>query len=340
MSYQIQIANSDHQFTAEPEESIIDAALRAGLMLPYSCRSGTCGTCKGQLLQGTVDYPNGLPPAISNTEADQGAALFCQAQACSDLTIEVSDVRDAGDLIPQRLPARVERIETCAPDVRRLFLKLPRDKRLTFLAGQYLDILLRGGKRRSFSLANAPHDDAYLELHIRHLPGGVFSGYVFNDLKEGALLRFEGPLGNFFLREDSDRPMILIGGGTGFGPIKGIVEHALHIGTQRPMHIYWGARARADLYLNDLPEQWAREQAFIDYTPVLSEPQDTDDWSGAVGFVHQQVLADHPDLSGFDVYMSGPPPMINAARESFTAADLPSEHLYYDSFEAAPDAES
>ncbi len=335
MSFEVHIADTEHRFSVNDNESVIDAALRAGLMLPYSCRSGTCGTCMGEVIEGNITYPDGLPPAIHADQDAAGQALFCQARPASDLLIRVGEVREASDIPLQRLPARVERIEECAPDVRRLFLKLPRDKRLPFLAGQYIDFLLRGGDRRSFSLANAPHDDELLELHIRHLPGGLFSGHVFTDMKEGALLRFEGPLGNFYLREESDRPMILMGGGTGFGPIKGIVEHALHLGVDRPMHIYWGARGQADLYLDALPRQWADQHSHLHYTPVLSEPTADDGWSGATGFVHEQVLRDHPDLSGFDVYMSGPPPMINAARETFAAAGLPDNQLYYDSFEAA-----
>ena len=333
MTHQVRIEGTDHRFEVQEEESVIDAALRAGLMLPYSCRSGTCGTCKGEVVTGAIHYPDGLPPAIDADEDAAGKALFCQARPASDLVIRVDEVREAGEIRPQRLPARVEQIETVAPDVRRVFLKLPRDKRLPFLAGQYLDILLRGGQRRSFSLANAPHDDDLLELHIRHLPGGIFSEYVFTSMQPGALLRFEGPLGNFYLREDSERPMILMGGGTGFGPIKGIIEHALHIGVTRPMHVYWGARTRQDLYLDHLPRRWAETQSHMAYTPVLSEPAAQDDWHGASGFVHDQVLADHPDLSGFDVYMSGPPPMINAARAAFIDAGLPDTRLFYDSFE-------
>lgn len=337
MSHQVSIEGTEHAFSVEEGESVIDAALRAGLMLPYSCRSGTCGTCMGDVIEGAIAYPDGLPPAIDAEQDTAGKALFCQARATSDLVIRVKEVREAGDIIPQRLPARVEHIEDVAPDVRRIFLKLPRDKRLPFLAGQYVDILLRGGQRRSYSLAGAPRDDGLLELHVRHLPGGVFSEYAFTTMKPGALLRFEGPLGNFFLREDSDRPMILMGGGTGFGPVKGIIEHALHIGVNRPMHVYWGARAEPDLYLDSLPRQWAEAHGHINYTPVLSEPASDGDWAGATGFVHEQVLADHPDLSGYDVYMSGPPPMINAAREGFTAAGLPPERLFYDSFEAGTD---
>ena len=337
MSYQVRIADTDHTFEVADGERVIDAALRGGLMLTYSCRSGTCGTCMGDVLEGRITYTDGLPAAIDAQQDADGRALFCQARPASDLVIRVNEVREAGDIRPQKLPARVEAIEDCAPDVRRLFLRLPRDKRLTFLPGQYIDFLLRGGQRRSFSLANTPHDDALLELHIRHLPGGLFSGHVFNDLKEGALLRFEGPLGNFFLRDDSDRPMIMMGGGTGFAPVKGIVEQALHTGVERPIHIYWGARGRADLYLDGLPRDWAAAHANIAYTPVLSDPDARDDWTGATGFVHEQVVRDHPDLSGFDVYMSGPPPMINAAKQAFATAGLPSDRLFYDSFEAAPE---
>lgn len=337
MGYQVRIQGSDHAFEVNEGESVIDAALRSGLMLPYSCRNGTCGTCRGQVVEGEIAYPDGLPPALEAGEAEAGDALFCQARPQSDLLIAVREVREAGDIIPRKLPARVTGIEDLAPDVRRLWLRLPAGTRLPFLAGQYLDILLRGGRRRSFSLANAPHDDERLELHVRHLPGGAFSGHVFDGMREGALLRFEGPLGNFTLRDDSDRPMIMMAGGTGFAPVKGIIEHALHIGVERPIHLYRGARAREDLYLDELPQQWAAEHDHIRYVPVLSEPKPGDDWDGATGFVHEQVLAGHPDLSGFDVYMSGPPPMINAAKRDFASAGLDPSRLFYDSFESAPE---
>lgn len=337
MTYRVRIQGSEHAFEVNDGESVIDAALRNGLMLPYSCRSGSCGTCRGRVLEGAVGYPDGYPPALEAAEAEGGDALFCQARPESDLVIAVREVREAGDIIPRKLPARVTGIEDVAPDVRRLWLRLPAGTRLAFLAGQYLDILLRGGRRRSFSLANAPHDDERLELHVRHLPGGAFSGHVFEGMREGALLRFEGPLGNFYLRDESPRPMIMVAGGTGFAPIKGIIEHALHTGVTRPVHLYRGARARQDLYLDALPQRWAAEHDHVHYTPVLSEPQAADDWQGATGFVHEQVLADHPDLSGFDVYMSGPPPMIEAAKRDFARAGLDPSRLFYDSFEQAPE---
>jgi CDP-4-dehydro-6-deoxyglucose reductase len=221
--------------------------------------------------------------------------------------------------------------------VRRLWLRTPGNERLQFLAGQYLDFLLRGGRRRGFSLANAPHDDELLELHVRHVPDGHFTGYVFNDLKEGALLRFEGPLGSFFLREDSDRPILMMGGGTGFAPLKGIIEHAFHIGVQRPIHLYWGVRARRDLYLDALPRRWAEEHANFHYTPVLSDPEPDDHWDGRIGLVHNILLDDYPDLQAYDVYMSGPPGMIESAQRDFAAHGLDRARLYFDSFDYAND---
>ena len=215
----------------------------------------------------------------------------------------------------------------------RLYLKLPNNERLQFLAGQYVDILLADGRRRGFSLANPPHADELLELHVRHVPGGFFTGFVFERMKDKALLRFQGPLGTFFLREDSPRPIILIGGGTGFAPLKGILEHAFHIGLNRSLHLYWGARAKMDLYLDALPHRWEAEHPNFRYTPVLSEPRPEDAWEGRAGWVHEAVAADYPDLSGYDVYMSGPPPMIEAAKLAFAAQGLSAEQLFYDSFE-------
>ncbi len=215
----------------------------------------------------------------------------------------------------------------------RLYLKLPNTERLQFLAGQYVDVLLADGRRRGFSLANPPHADDLLELHIRQVPGGFFTGFVFERMKDKALLRFQGPLGTFFLREDSPRPVILIGGGTGFAPLKGMLEHAFHSGWNRPLHLYWGARAKVDLYLDELPRRWIKEHPEFRYTPVLSEPRPEDDWQERTGWVHEAVAADYPDLSGHDVYMSGPPPMIEAARRVFAEQGLPSGQVFYDAFE-------
>jgi CDP-4-dehydro-6-deoxyglucose reductase len=219
----------------------------------------------------------------------------------------------------------------------RLKLRLPATERLQFLAGQYIDIILRDGRRRGFSLANAPHDDEFLELHVRHIPGGRFTDQVFGDMKEKTILRFEGPLGTFFLREDSDRPVLLIGGGTGFAPLKSIVDHALHKGIERRIHVFWGARSRKDLYLQELAKSWADDHDNIAYTPVLSEPVPGDNWTGETGLVHEAVCDAYPDLSAHDVYMSGPPAMITAARSAFARRGLPDEQLFFDSFDYAAD---
>ena len=334
MYYHVMIKPSGHEFQIAEDEAILDAALREkGNVLPYGCRNGTCGSCMGTILSGEVSYPNGRPPGLSERDQTEGKALLCQARPRSTLVIEAREVKVGGNLMVKILPCRVERRELLAPDVIRLYLKPPSTERLQFLAGQYVDILLGDGRRRGFSLANPPHADELLELHVRRVPGGFFTGFVFERMKEKALLRFQGPLGTFFLREDSPRPILLVGGGTGFAPLKGMLEHAFHIGLSRPLHLYWEARAKVDLYLDELPRRWVEEHPDFHYTPVLSEPHPEDGWTGRVGWVHAAVAADYPDLSGYDVYMSGPPPMIEAAKPVFAAQGLPAEQLFYDSFE-------
>ncbi len=335
MTHKIRIESSGHEFTASENETVLAAALRQGVTLAYSCRNGDCGTCKGKILSGTVDYGKYEAKAMSEEEKRAGSALFCQALPLSDLVIEAREIRAAEGIPIRIMPCRVMKLDRLAPDVMQLSLKLAEGQRLQFLAGQYIDILLSGNQRRSFSLATAPHADELLQLHVRHVPGGLFSGQVFTKMKERDLLRFQGPYGTFFLREDSDRPAILVAGGTGFAPIKGILEHAFSVGVTRPLHLYWGARARRDLYLPDLPPAWARERANFRYTPVLSEPLPEDNWSGRGGWVHEAVIADHPDLSRHEVYASGPPPMIEALKKAVKAHGLPDDRLYYDSFEHA-----
>ncbi len=333
MSFQVRIEPSQHHFTVEDGESILDAALRQEIALPYGCRNGQCGSCLATLVQGRVSYPGEMPGALD--DQPESSVLTCQAVPESDLVLRVEEIEEAGQIEVRLMPARVERVERLAHDVIRMYLKLPDEQRLQFLAGQYLDFILEDGRKRAFSIANAPHDDALIELHIRHVPGGEFTDFVFNEMPEKSILRIEAPLGGFYLREDSDRPIIFMGGGTGFAPLKAMIEHAFHVGIDRPMHLYWGVRSERDLYLPDLPKRWAAEHANFSYTPVLSEPDP--DWTGRSGFVHTAVEQDHPDLSGFDLYMSGPPVMINSARESFTGHGLTMDHMYSDAFEYAKD---
>jgi CDP-4-dehydro-6-deoxyglucose reductase len=332
MGFTVTISNSGHQFTVEENETVLDAALRQNIGLPYGCRNGRCGSCAADLLSGQVDYV-ATPPALE--EVGQGKCLPCQGFAASDLTLAVREAETAADIEVKLLPVRVHEVEHLSHDVVRLRLKLPDSQRLQFLAGQYLDFLLADGRRRAFSIANAPHDDEFIELHIRHVDGGRFTDWVFTQMKARSILRIEAPLGTFTLDEDSPRPMIFMGGGTGFAPLKGQIEHAFATGIDRPMFLYWGVRAERDIYLRDLPEAWAERHAGFRFVPVLSEPDAG--WQGRSGFVHEAVVADFPDLSGYDLYMAGPPVMVNAARTAFRAAGMPDAQMHYDSFEYAED---
>ncbi len=341
MTHQIIIKPSDHAFACDDGETVLAAAMRADLMLPYGCRNGACGTCKGRILAGDVDYGAHQAATLTADEKRMGLALFCCATPLTELVIEVREVRRAGDIQIKRLPCRIESIDKAAPDVAIVRFKLPANERLQYLAGQYIDFLLKDGKRRSFSLATPPHDDQLLELHIRHVPGGLFTDSLFTSYKGREILHFEGPLGAFYLREDSDKPIVLVAGGTGFAPIKAIIEHALHHQLDREMVFYWGARALPDLYLPELPGQWQSQHRNFTFIPVLSDPRPEDQWPGRTGFVHEAVLEDFPDLSGYQVYACGGPAMIDAARRDFTQrAGLPDTQFYADSFTYAAESEA
>lgn len=338
MAFHVTVRPANHQFTVEDDETVLEAALRQGFAFPYGCRNGACGSCKGRVLSGAVSYGPTRPPGLTEDNAAAGFALFCQAVPVDDLEIEVREIGVARDIVIKTLPCRVAARTLVAPDVVELRLQLPATERLQFLAGQYLDILLKGGDRRSYSLANAPHDDRQLVLHIKKMPGGRFSDTVFNEMKEKALLRIEGPLGTFILDEESERPRLFIGGGTGFAPLKGMLDHLIETGLDRPHHLFWGARDATGIYAPEwLREQTERAAGQLRFTPVLSEASAADvaGFPAVSGWLHDAVLAVYPDLSGFDVYMAGPPPMIAAARTAFLEAGLPEEQLFYDSFEPA-----
>jgi CDP-4-dehydro-6-deoxyglucose reductase len=282
-----------------------------------------------------VHYPEGRPPGLSVEEEAAGYALLCQAHpATPALVVDVEEISLGDDVRIHRVPSRVERLERLAHDVMALYLKLPPVIRFRFAAGQYLDIM-REGRRHSFSIASPPHDAALIELHVRRIPDGEFTDCVFEKLEERALLRLEGPLGGFYLREESTRPILMMAGGTGFAPIKSMLRHVFEVGPTRRIRFYWGVRARRDLYADALLARWEAEHAGFSYTPVLSEPLPGDDWSGRTGWVHEALLHDYPDLSGFELYMAGPPPMIEAAKTAFARHGLPREHLHFDSFEYA-----
>jgi CDP-4-dehydro-6-deoxyglucose reductase len=318
--------------------SILQGALDSGLVLPYGCRDGACGSCKGKLIEGQIDYGKYSEKALTRAERDLGHALFCQAKPLSDVVIEAREVRKAGDIQVRKLPARVHKLERAAEDAMIVYLKLPANERLMFLPGQYIDILLKDGTRRSFSMANAPHDDEFIQLHIRHVPGGAFTDHVFKTMKERDILRFEGPFGTFFLREESDKPVVFVASGTGFAPIKSVIDAAFKKGIGRPMTLYWGARRPKDLYLDSLPARWAAEHPSFKYVPVISDALAEDRWNGRTGFVHRAVMQDLPDLSAYQVYACGVPIMVDSARHDFTATcRLPENEFFSDSFTTAAD---
>ncbi|HEY5366884.1 MAG TPA: CDP-6-deoxy-delta-3,4-glucoseen reductase [Casimicrobiaceae bacterium] len=341
MSFQITIKPSDHAFPCAADESVLSAAMNADLLLPYGCRNGACGTCKGRILAGDVDYGPYQKSTLTDDEKRAGFALFCCARPLSDLTLEVREVRRAGDIPIKRLPCRIESIAKPATDVAVVRIKLPANERLQFVAGQYVDFLLKDGKRRSFSLAVAPHDDALLELHVRHIAGGVFTDPLFTQFKGREILRVEGPHGAFYLREESDKPMIFVAGGTGFAPIKAMLEHCFHQGIDRQLVLYWGARSLAGLYMPHLPGQWQLAHRNFTFIPVLSEPLASDAWPGRTGLVHQAVLDDFRDLAGYQVYTCGAPAMVDAARRDFIALrGLPADEFFADSFTIAGESEA
>ena len=337
MSYSVTLQASGKRFPVAVGETVLDAARRAGLALPYSCLSGVCGSCKATLVSGDCHYPLNPPSALNPAEVARHQVLLCQAVPLSDLVIAAREVASVADIPRRVLPLKLIGRELLAADVMRLTLMPPHSRALAYLAGQYIDVLLPGGRRRAFSIANAPHLGPSIELHIRHVAGGDFTHRVFTELKAGDILRIEGPLGTFVPREHSERPMLFVAGGTGFAPVKALVEHFLHLGTLRPMSLYWGARAAEELYLRALPERWAAEHASLRFCAVISDAERIGDTGLRGGFVHEAVLEDHADLSGFDVYMSGPPALIDAGRRGFVDAGLPEDHLYYDSFDYAPD---
>ena len=334
----VTVLPSKLQFQVEEGEAVLAAALRQGIILPYGCKSGACGSCKGKLLEGSVDYGVYQKKALPDFEREQGKALFCQARPLTDLVIEARTVGATKGIQIKTLPCRIQKIERVADDVMVLQLKLPANERLVFLAGQFIEFLLKDGSRRSFSMGNPPHDAELLQLHVRHVAGGQFTDHVFGRMKERDILRFEGPLGTFFLREESAKPIVFVASGTGFAPIKAIIEHAFHAGIARPMTLYWGGRRPKDLYMNELALGWASEHSDFRYVPVISEALPEDAWTGRAGFVHRAVMEDFPDLSALQVYACGVPVMVDAARRDFIAqCRLPEDEFYADSFTTQAD---
>jgi len=317
-------------------ETILDAGLREGVPFPFECRNGGCGVCKGTIISGQVDYGAYQPAVLSGEERAAGKALFCCCAALSDVEVEYVPVAAPGGIPLQVHAARVHQMRRLSDDVMQVLLEVTGGERIRFYAGQYINILLANGEKRAFSFATAPHEDRYIELQIRLIPGGRFTTHVFQEMKEGDTVRFEGPLGSFFLREDSAKPIIFVAGATGFAPVKSMVEHAFHTGMKRQMILYWGVRSLKDLYMPDLPRQWEKEHANFKFIPVLSEPRPEDNWTGRTGLVHEAILQDFPDLAGHQIYACGSVKMVEAAHPAFTAKGLSPDDCFSDAFKLAP----
>lgn len=338
MPFTVTNRRNDSRFTTDPGETILDAAMRDNRIFPYGCRSGVCGACKSTLVSGRVDYGAHEDAALTAAEIAQGKVLLCQAIPLEDVVIAVDEIATGHGVQIKMLPCRVVRLEKLASDVMRVFLRLPTSQEFNFIPGQYIDILMKDGQRRSFSIANLPQQSGEdgLELHIRHVPGGNFTPKVFTAMRERDLLRLEGPFGTYFLQSEPHQRMIMVAGGTGFAPIKALVQQTLENNPAQFIHLFWGARDAQDLYLHDLAGEWARDYANFVYTPVLSEPDGTHGWQGATGWVHECVLASYAEFADFDVYASGPPVMIDAVRDGLSAKGMNPERFFFDSFTYAP----
>ena len=346
MSFQISVLPSGRKFTTDPDEAVLVAGIRQGVAMPYGCRDGACGSCKCRKLEGQVIHGPHQAKALSPAEEADGFILTCCAVAQSDLVLESRQVTQAGAFAIKKMPSRILLLEKKSADVMLLRLQLPANDALQYHAGQYLEFMLRDGSRRSYSMANAPHTlvaaegrpSPGIELHIRHMPGGKFTDHVFQHMKEKEILRIEGPYGSFYLREDSAKPIVFLASGTGFSPIKAVIEYMQHKGIQRSATLYWGGRRPADLYL----DAWVRERLVdmphLRYVPVISDALPEDAWTGRTGFVHRAVLEDFPELSGHQVYACGAPIVVDSARADYTAqAGLPEHEFFADAFTTEAD---
>ena len=339
--FSVRVQPHGRTLTVAAGQNVLEVALAAGMNLPHSCKSGHCASCRARLLAGEIRYPNGRPLGVTEEEARAGYVLLCQAHPLSELSVEARVIASVSEVEIKTLPCRIARLVPLAGDVMQVFLRLPSVERLPFQAGQYLDVLLEGGRRRSFSIASPPHDSTLIELHVRRVAGGGFTERLFahgpDALRAGSLLRIEGPIGQFTYRE-GDTPLLMLAGGTGFAPVKSMLRHVIENGIRRPLHCYWGARHVQDLYEEAQVLEWVRRYPQLRFTAVLSEAGAAEAEHRRTGWVHEAVLADHGDLSGFEVYAAGPPAMIEALRREFPRRGLDPQRLHFDSFDYAPDA--
>mgnify|MGYP000004220675 FL=1 len=333
-------------FQVDDEETILSAALKNGLVVPYGCKDGACGSCKAKITAGEVDYGTYQKRALSEFEKKTQSILLCTAKPITDVAITANLLSVAKEYQPKKLPCRVENVKKVTDDIAIIYLKLPANQKFSFLPGQYVDILLEGDKRRSYSMANAPREDNLIELHVKHNPGGLFTDSIFGfqseskvEIKEKKILRLEGPLGTFYFRKNSDKNVIFLASGTGIGPIKAIIENLALENLQYNISLYWGVRKPKDLYLSQNIESWSKKITKFTYIPVVSEASVEDNWKGRTGFVHHALMEDYNSLVDYNVYACGSPLMVNAAFNDLTKKlNLGEENFFSDAFTVAADA--
>ena len=336
-TFSVTVQPSGRMFSVNPSETVLAGGIRQNIGMPYGCKDGACGSCKCKKISGTVVHGTHQAKALSAEEESAGYVLTCCAVPQSDLVLESRQVTQAGAMPIKKLPTRVSSLVRTSDDVMLMQLQLPANDGFSYRPGQYVEFILRDGARRSYSMANAPKEGAGIELHIRHMPGGRFTDHVFGPMKEKEILRIEGPFGSFFLREESDKPMIFLASGTGFAPIKALLEHMQQKAMVRPVMLYWGGRRPSDLYLDGWVKNQLATMPSLRYVPVISNATDADGWTGRTGFVHQAVLQDHPDLSGYQVYACGAPIVVDSARKDYLSAGLPEEEFFADAFTSEAD---
>ena len=341
MSFQVSVQPSGRAFSVDKDETILAAGVRQGVGLPYGCKDGACGSCKCLKVSGEIQMSAYQSKALSDEELAKGMVLTCRATALSDVVLESRQVTSADAFPIRKMPVRIASMEKMSPDVMRIMLQLPSTENMQYHAGQYVEFLLRDGSRRAYSVANAPHTLAagapLVELHIRHMPGGKFTDHVFGAMKDKEIQRIEAPFGSFYLREDSDKPMVLLASGTGFAPIKALLEHMQHTNIQRPATFYWGGRRPSDIDMNDWVTAQLALMPNLQFIPVVSDALPEDHWTGRTGFVHAAVLQDIADLSGYQVYACGAPVVIESAQRDYAAHGLPAEEFFADSFTSEAD---
>jgi CDP-4-dehydro-6-deoxyglucose reductase, E3 len=340
--FQISIEKSGRTFKCDSSTVLLQAGLGSGVALPYSCRSGVCSACRGQIRRGEVDYGLVNPRYLSEEDKARGYVLMCSARPLSDLVVAINEIDSLPVLPSAQMPVRVLKLEKLSDDVVALTLGLPANEPVNYKPGQYLNIALDEKTERSYSIANAPTTEGVrqLELHVRVIPGGVFSERLTSRLKVREMLKVKMPLGTFYLRENSSKPIVMVASGTGFAPIKAMIEYSINridpdatAAGLTPIYLYWGGRKKSDLYLYELCTEWAKKYEHIRFLPVLSEASTNCQWTGRTGFVHQAVMKDFPTMNEIVVYACGAPVMVEAAKHDFLKhCGLAEDAFYADSF--------